>query len=113
MKLFAKYLSVYNKQIRRTLQQIKDVSKKVDLIFARAKGTFKFTMWVAAVTDFTRRIHTTIQMTTPWVSNIDVVRKLLITLSQMSNYQTTSHVYWLQTEVKQMLHEAMMKLFWV
>ena len=113
MKLFAKYLSVYNKQIRRTLQQIKDASKKVDLIFARVKGTFKFTMWVAAVRDFMRRIHTTIQMTTPWASNIDVVRRLLITLSQMSNYQTTSQVYWLQTEVKQMLHEAMMKLFWV
>ena len=113
MKLFAKYLSVYNKQIRRTLQQIKDASKKVDLIFARVKGTFKFTMWVAAVRDFMRRIHTTIQMTTPWASNIDVVRRLLITLSQMSNYQTTSQVYWLQTEVKRMLHDAMMKLFWV
>ena len=112
MKLFAKYLSVYNKQIQRTLQGIKDVRKKVDLIYARVKGTFKFTMWIAAVTDFMRRIHTTIQMTTPWVSNSDVVRRLHITLSQMTNYQTTTQAYWLQAEVKQMLREAMMKLFW-
>ena len=113
MKLFAKYLSVYNKQIQRTLQGIKDASKKVESIFARVKGTFKFTMWVAAVTDFMKRIHTTIQMTAPWVSNSDVVRRLHITLSQMSNYQSTTQAYWLQAEVEQMLREAMMKLFWI
>ena len=84
----------------------------MDLIFARVKGTHKFTMWVAACRDFMKRIRITMQMSGPWVHQSEVVRRLKITLSQMANYQTTTQAHWLQIEVKQLLQETMEKLFW-
>ena len=111
-KLFGKYIDYYDEQIQQTLQVLKDAANKVDHIFARVKGTFKFTMWVAACRDFMKRIRTTIQMSGPWVHQSEVVRRLYITLSQMESYQTTTQAYWQQVEVKQMLRDTMNKLFW-
>ena len=111
-KLFGKYISTYDQQIRQTLQRLKDASTKVDHIFTRVAGTHKFTMWVAACRDFMKRIRTTMDMSGPWVCSGEVVRRLKITLSQMTNYQTTTQAHWLQMEVKQLLQETMEKLFW-
>ena len=111
-KLFGKYISTYDQQIRQTLQRLKDASTKVDHIFTRVAGTHKFTMWVAACRDFMKRIRTTMDMSGPWVRSAEVVRRLRITVSQMSNYQSTSQAHWLQLEVKQLLQQTMEELFW-
>ena len=111
-KLFARYIATYDTQIRQTLQKLKDASTKVDHIFARVAGTHKFTMWVAACRDFMRRIRVTLDMSGPWVCSGEVVKRLKITLSQMSSYQSTTQIHWLQLEVKQLLQQTLEELFW-
>ena len=111
-KLFDKYMACYMKDTMQSLQGLKDANTKVNLLNSRIAHTKKYNLWLAAVRMFIKRIRVTLDLYEPWLHPDEVVKRLRIMLSQMTRYQTTTTAHWLQVEVKQMLEEALERLFW-
>lgn len=112
-KLLTKAMRKHMDEIKDALQILKDATAKINVIYTKIAKTRKFNLWLAASKLFIGRIKDTLDLFEPWVHTNEVVWSLKVKLFQMSKYQTTTRVGWLQMEVKEMLTEAMERMFWV
>ena len=112
-KLLTNALFKDMRKCKATLQVLKDTAAKLAVMSSRMAKTKRFIMWRGAYYGFKREIKTILDLeSVPWTHSDEVVRRLKYALAQMSKYQTSTAMHWLQLEIMEMLRDAMERLFW-